>query len=93
MPGKDLDILASSIGAKLKVTIRLTKLDALVRNSGLRQYQIAGICGIHPTTLGQYINGKKGFMARDIVALAKFFEVEPEDVVGWMTMEKEIGNG
>ncbi len=68
----------------MTVKFSVTKLDALVRNSGLFQYQIAGSCGIHPTTFSEYIRALKPMKARHIMALAKFFEVEPEDVVGYV---------
>lgn len=79
-----------SVPPMTKIIFQITKLDALVRSSHRRQFEIAGICGIHPTTLGQYVNGKKAIPAKDIVSLAKFFGVSPEEIVGYVEVEKTI---
>lgn len=62
-----------------------TKLSELLnraRDTGIRQYQIAGICKVHPTTLGLYAAGKKPIPVTVLVALSKFFNVPPGDIIG-----------
>lgn len=62
----------------------ITKLDLLVRNSHLRQYQVAGVCGIHPTTFSRYVRGLEAMKATDMVSIANFFTVSPEEIIGWV---------
>ena len=73
-----------------KTTVRMTRLEALVRGSGLAQFQIAGITNIHPTTLGKLIKGTEAFKTKQIIALANFFEIDPEEVVGYVDVEVDI---
>lgn len=62
----------------------ITKLDKLTRDSHRRQYEIAGHCGIHPTTYSEYVRGIRPLNAKDIVAIANFFTVPPEEIIGWV---------
>lgn len=73
--------------------MQITKLDLLVRSSHRRQFQIAGVCGIHHTTFSQYVRGIKALKPHHIIALAKYFQVTPEDIVGWVNVgEIDINN-
>lgn len=67
----------------MTVAINTTsKLGKLVSESGLRQYQIAGACFIHPTTFSDYINLKRDLLPDHLVALCKFFKLPPETLLG-----------
>lgn len=50
-------------------------------------YVIAGVLGIAPYTLSQYARGKKPMRADHLVAICRLFQCEPDDVMGWITVE------
>lgn len=77
-----VDSIASILRRENQLAI--TKLDSLVRNSHLRQFQVAGVCGIHPTIFSKYVRGLEPMKPTDMVAIAKFFTVSPEDIIGWV---------
>lgn len=68
---------------------RMTKLSKLVRESPYFQYQIAGICRIHPTHFSEMIRGIRPISPEQIVALSKFFTCDPRKIVGWIEEKGE----
>lgn len=61
-----------------------TKLARLVKQSGLRQYQFAGACFIHPTTFSEYVRGIKPLTPDHLFNICSWLKVEPETVVGYV---------
>jgi hypothetical protein len=48
---------------------------------------VAGATRINPTKLGDYARGRKNFLQADLLALADYFHMDPNDLWGWV----EIG--
>jgi transcriptional regulator with XRE-family HTH domain len=67
--------------------MRLTRLKVLLLQSPLRQFEIAGRTGIHPTRLSEYANNVRPMSARDLKRLQQFFGVGPEDLIGVIDVE------
>jgi len=63
---------------------RKTKLAEVVEQSGLRQYQFAGGCFIHPTTFGEYMRGVRPIPSHHLLSICRFIELEPETIVGYV---------
>lgn len=59
-----------------------TKLNKLVIQSGLRQYQIAGIVGIHQTEFSLMVREMKPIPPVVLVRLSQLFEVTPATIIG-----------
>ena len=67
-------------------TIRVTKLKMLIlelNDDGIRQYQIAGACGIHPSSLSAYCLGTRNITRKHLRALKSYFGLDDEDILGW----------
>lgn len=65
-------------------THTLTKLRVVLLSLDTPQYTIAGACGIHPSTLSEYVIGKKDIKAEHLISLCEFLQVEPEQILGWI---------
>jgi DNA-binding Xre family transcriptional regulator len=64
-------------------TYTLTKLRVLLLNQSVPNYQIAAAAGIHPSTLSEYVKGKKDIKAGHLVSLCEVLGVEPSEIIGW----------
>lgn len=53
-----------------------------VIESGYRQYQIAGLTSIAPTTIAEYCLGQSAIPTHHMLRLCEFFQCEPEDLIG-----------
>lgn len=65
-------------------TVRMTKLREVLLSVPYPQYQIAGLCGIHPTKLSAYSRGEKAMSSKHLLALCHVLNVEPEEIIGWV---------
>lgn len=68
--------------------VTISKLMLKLQSTSRPNYVIAAAMGIHPTTLSLYARGNKPISASHLVAMCKFFECEPEELLG--TIEVEI---
>lgn len=62
--------------------IRMTKLRYKLINCNVPQYRISGITGVHPSRISEYSLNQKKIPPHHLIALAQFFECEPEDLIG-----------
>lgn len=44
--------------------------------------EIAIACGMHPTRLSEYANGKKGIPVHHLMALCQYFDCSPNEIQG-----------
>ncbi len=63
---------------------QITKLRVKLLTSDLPAFMIAGRSGVHASRLSEYSLGQKPIPAHHVVMLCKYFECEPEDIIGWM---------
>lgn len=62
----------------------ITKLAARLQDFPGPQYITAARAGIHPTILSNYKQGKASIPRHHLDQLARVFECEPEELVGWV---------
>lgn len=62
--------------------MQITKLRYKLLNCNVPQYRISGITGVHPSRISEYSLGQKAIPPHHLIALAQFFECEPEDLIG-----------
>lgn len=74
---------APKTGDRVVITKLMLKLQSISRPN----YQIAAALAIHPTTLSLYARGKKDISASHLITMCKFFECEPEDLLGNIEVE------
>lgn len=60
----------------------ITRFRLKVIETGLRQYQIAGLVGIPPAKIAEYCLGERVFSQSHLEKLSTFFECEPDDLLG-----------
>ena len=65
----------------------MTRLKVKLLSDGRPNYQIAGMVGIDPALLSKYSLGKLPFSQKHLIKLCRFFEVDPEDLVGTYVFE------
>jgi transcriptional regulator with XRE-family HTH domain len=70
-------------------TEKLTKLKILLLEDDKPQYQVAALCGIHPSTLSNYALGQHPSVAH-LRALCKYFKCRQQDIIGWEEVEWEV---
>lgn len=70
-------------GDRVVISKLMLKLQSISRPN----YKIAAALDIHPTTLSLYARGKKDISAQHLIAMCKFFECEPEDILGNIEVE------
>ena len=58
------------------------KIKKLRKSRSLCGYQLAAALRIHPATISRWESGKRNPTTRDIVELATFFRVTPNDLLG-----------
>ena len=59
-----------------------TKLGRLLKESGLKKWELGYGTGINERVLTEMLAGRRGFTNKELTALSAFFKVEPEDVEG-----------
>lgn len=74
---------APKTGDRVTITKLMLKLQSISRPN----YKIAAALDIHPTTLSLYARGKKDISAAHLVSMCRFFECEPEDLLGDIVVE------
>jgi hypothetical protein len=75
------------MGAGIIPTERLTKLKIKLLESDLPAYKIAGIIGMHPSTLSEYALGQKTMTIPHLRVLTKYFKCRQQDILGWDEIE------
>jgi transcriptional regulator with XRE-family HTH domain len=70
------------MGSSVELTKLKVKLLEAQQDYGLRQYEIAAACKMHPSTLSEYALGKNGYTDKHLRALCAYFECPEEDLVG-----------
>jgi DNA-binding Xre family transcriptional regulator len=59
-----------------------------VIESGYKQYQIAGLTSIAPTTIAEYCLSQSEIPTHHMVRLCEFFSCEPSDLIGIVESDK-----
>ena len=67
--------------------LTITKLRYLCLRTETPQYQIAALAGIHSSTFSAYCKGQREINSKHLIALCKLFKVDPEEVIGTVTLE------
>ncbi len=57
-----------------------TKLGRLLKESGLRKWELGFASGINERTLTEILAGRRGLSNKELTALCAVFQVEPEDI-------------
>ena len=60
----------------------ITRFRLKIIETGLNQYQVAGLVGISPAKIAEYCLGERDIPQYNLDKLAVFFECEPEELVG-----------
>lgn len=64
-------------GSVTKLRIKLLEYKGV-----LTQKEIAVTCGMHPTRLAEYANGKRAIPVHHLTALCSYFNCSPYDIIG-----------
>lgn len=57
-----------------------TKLGRLLKEAGLKKWELGYASGINERTLTEMLAGRRGFTNRELTALCAVLECEPEDI-------------
>jgi len=68
----------------------ITNLKYLIVKEGLPQYRIAGLIGIHPSQISSYVLGQKPIPDHHLRILSEFFQLPPEDIVGYFSEDETV---
>lgn len=73
----------SPLGGMIKPgSITKLRIKLLEVKSTANQKTIAMACGMHPTRLAEYANGKRAIPVHHLTALCSYFECSPYDLLG-----------
>lgn len=64
-------------------TVQETNLLHLLRTTGLPNYQVGALAGIHHSVMSNYVQGKRDISIKHMKALCKVLGCSPEDILGW----------
>lgn len=57
-----------------------TKLGKMLKESGLRKWELGFTSGINERTLTEMLAGRRGFTNKELTALCAVFNCDPEDI-------------
>lgn len=66
-----------------RANLPISHLERRVINSRKFQYEIAAEAGINPSLLSNIIHGRKGASAEVLFKLARYFNCDPKELIGY----------
>jgi Cro/C1-type helix-turn-helix DNA-binding protein len=75
--------------------MRVTKLRMLLlgnldeKGNRILDYEVAGACHVPPGTLSRLSYGKQEWKQHQLLTLAEYFHVDPDDLFGWVDIPDE----